>query len=76
MCTSPPPSLSLTLVPLFACLSRQVSATVAWVTIDGTAHCRDMYAPDVFAGSGNPDTEAVKWAHSRISANVAAYLAD
>jgi hypothetical protein len=47
---------------------------VAWVTIDGTAHCRDMYAPDVFAAVGNPDTDAVQWAHAAIAANVAAYL--
>mmetsp|Transcript_27774 Transcript_27774/g.52619 ORF Transcript_27774/g.52619 Transcript_27774/m.52619 type:complete len:541 (-) Transcript_27774:128-1750(-) len=44
------------------------------VFIDGTAHCRDMYAPEAFASSGFNDTGAVQWAHSVISENVAAYL--
>lgn len=45
-----------------------------WVTIDGTAHCRDMWAPNVFEATGNPDTEAIQWAHAAIAANVKAYL--
>lgn len=47
---------------------------VAWVTIDGTAHCRDMYAPHAFAAAGNPDTASVQRAHAAIAANVATYL--
>lgn len=46
------------------------------VFIDGTAHCRDMYAPEAFAASGWNDTGAVQWAHAVIGENVAAYLKD
>ncbi|ETV93012.1 hypothetical protein, variant 1 [Aphanomyces invadans] len=36
--------------------------------IDGTSHCRDMYAPQV------NDTQAIQAAHKQIAANVALYL--
>jgi hypothetical protein len=49
-------------------------AKVAVVEIDGTAHCRDMYAPGTFDDVGIPDTEAVVWAHAAIAKNVAKYL--
>lgn len=52
----------------------KASASVDWVTIEGTAHCRDMLAPGVFAFMGNPDTEAIEWAHAAIAANVKTYL--
>jgi serine protease 16 len=43
------------------------------VFIDGTAHCRDMYAPDAFSPSFE-DTASVIWAHEAIRANVAKYI--
>jgi len=44
------------------------------VFIDGTAHCRDMYAPEIFSQYGFNDTQAVKDAHKRIKANVYQYI--
>ena len=44
------------------------------VFIDGTAHCRDMYAPGIFAANGFPDTGAVVWAHQQVNASVREYL--
>lgn len=55
--------------------SQETSKSVRPVEIDGTAHCRDMYAPDTFAAIGVPDTEPVIWAHNVIAENVANYLA-
>ena len=54
--------------------AQRVAPGVSIVELDGTAHCRDMYAPGVFEAIGVPDTEPVKWAHAKIAANVAAYL--
>lgn len=57
---------------------RQVlAAGVSVVELDGTAHCRDMYAPGAFESLEPPieDTPPVKWAHARIMADVARYLA-
>lgn len=56
--------------------TQEISPGVAIVEIDGTAHCRDMYAPGAFEAVGVPDTEPVKWAHSVIMANVAAYISN
>ena len=53
---------------------QETAPGVTIVEIDGTAHCRDMYAPGVFEAVGVPDTEAVQWAHAVISANVAKYI--
>ena len=39
------------------------------VFIDGTGHCRDM-----FASNSTIDTEAIQWAHDKISENVKMYL--
>lgn len=56
--------------------STQVLASgVTPVEIDGTGHCRDMYAPGTFESVGVPDTASVQWAHSVIAENVASYLA-
>jgi len=44
------------------------------VFIDGTAHCRDMYAPEAFASAGFNDTEPVQWAHQVIRQDVARYI--
>jgi len=44
------------------------------VFIDGTAHCRDMYAPNAFAPKFN-DTGSVVWAHKKIKEQVLGYLA-
>ena len=52
----------------------QPSDTV--VTIDGTGHCRDMYAPNSIAKIGIPDTAAVQWAHQVIANDVARYIGD
>jgi hypothetical protein len=50
---------------------------VSVVELDGTGHCRDMYAPGAFAKLPVPivDTPSVQWAHAKISADVARYLA-
>jgi hypothetical protein len=54
--------------------SQDTAKSINIVEIDGTAHCRDMYAPDTFDDVGVPDTEAIKWAHASISDAVAHYL--
>ena len=54
--------------------SQRLAEGVEAVFIDGTAHCRDMYAPDVFAVYGIEDTDAVKEAHARVKANVYSYI--
>ena len=54
--------------------AQELSKGITVVTIDGTAHCRDMYAPETFAAIGVDDTPAVQWAHGVIAAQVAAYL--
>jgi hypothetical protein len=53
---------------------QETSSGVSIVEIDGTAHCRDMFAPNVFVPLGIEDTEAVQWGHAAIAAIVAAYL--
>jgi len=53
---------------------QKTAKTISIVEIDGTAHCRDMYAPGTFESVGVPDTEAILWAHAKISENVAFYL--
>lgn len=53
---------------------QAVAKGIAVVTIDGTAHCRDMYAPGTFEAIGVPDTGAMAWAHQVIAERVAAYL--
>ena len=54
--------------------SQHLDAAEHVVFIEGTVHCRDMYAPSAFAASGWPDTVPVKWAHAQIRADVARYL--
>ncbi len=44
------------------------------VELEGTAHCRDMYAPGALEHAGVADTPSVKWAHATIGRNVADYL--
>jgi len=57
--------------------SQQTVPGVSVVELDGTAHCRDMYAPGAFASLDPPivDTPSVVWAHARIGADVARYVA-
>mmetsp|Transcript_22008 Transcript_22008/g.53884 ORF Transcript_22008/g.53884 Transcript_22008/m.53884 type:complete len:81 (-) Transcript_22008:230-472(-) len=50
--------------------SQQVTASESIVLIDGTAHCRDMYATNVFG----EDTVPIVWAHEVIRTNVAKYV--
>ena len=57
------------------CPSQALATSDALVTIDGTAHCRDMYRPDIFADIGVPDTPSVVWAHAKIRAAVSRFLA-
>ena len=54
--------------------SQKIAEGVVPVFIDGTAHCRDMYAPDAFVSVGINDTQAVKDAHARIKKNVYSYI--
>jgi len=56
------------------CPGVQTTSGTSIVEIDGTAHCRDMYAPGAFESIGIPDTEPVKWAHQVISAKVEYYI--
>ena len=51
-----------------------IGPRVNYVEIIGTAHCRDMYAPDLFSRQGIDDTESVKWAHKQIAHDIARYL--
>lgn len=53
---------------------QRTAEGVTVVEIDGTAHCRDMYAPGVFESIGIPDTSSVQWAHQVISQKVAEYI--
>jgi serine protease 16 len=53
---------------------QETSPEVSVVFIDGTAHCRDMYAPGAFESMNVSDTSAVVWAHAKIKANVESYL--
>jgi hypothetical protein len=57
------------------CADQAVAPTSAVVTIDGTAHCRDMYAPGLLTPYGIPDTPSVVWAHAKVVDMVAGYLA-
>ena len=54
--------------------SQETTPGVAIVEIDGTAHCRDMYAPGTFEDVGIPDTTSVQWGHAVIAQNVAKYI--
>lgn len=54
--------------------AQRVAPGVSVVELDGTAHCRDMYRPGVFADIGVPDTPSVVWAHAKIRAAVARFL--
>ena len=47
---------------------------VSVVELHGTAHCRDMYAPGAFEGSGIHDTPDVEWAHNKIANDIHRYL--
>ena len=53
----------------------EITSSETIVEIDGTAHCRDMYAADAFAPKFN-DTGAIQWAHAKIRESVESYLAD
>ena len=49
------------------------------VELQGTGHCRDMFAPGAFDDLPSPrgpiaDTPSVRWAHAAIGAAVARYL--
>ena len=54
--------------------SQETTPGVTIVEIDGTAHCRDMYAPGTFEDVGIPDTSSVQWGHAVIAQNVAEYI--
>lgn len=53
---------------------QRTSSGVHVVELDGTAHCRDMYAPNAFAAQGVEDSPSVKWAHAAIAADMDRYL--
>jgi len=53
----------------------EMTASETRVEIDGTAHCRDMYASGAFSPEFN-DTGAIVWAHNKIQQQVEAYLMD
>eukprot|EP00756_Hemistasia_phaeocysticola_P065114 Hpha_TRINITY_DN8312_c0_g1::TRINITY_DN8312_c0_g1_i1::g.154377::m.154377 len=57
------------------CPKQRLAASDELVFIDGTAHCRDMYSPGVFEPIGVADTPPIVWAHSKIAAAVAQFLA-
>ena len=53
------------------------AACVSVVELSGTAHCRDMYAPNAFMSLPHdplPDPPSVTAAHATIAADVARYL--
>ncbi|GAB5372614.1 hypothetical protein AAMO2058_001680000, partial [Amorphochlora amoebiformis] len=50
--------------------AQHISDSESIVFIDGTAHCRDMYASNLFG----PDSEPIQIAHDHIRANVGAYI--
>ena len=59
-----------------SCTKQQLqSETDALVFLENTGHCRDMYAPNALTRVGIADTESVQWAHAKIAARVAQYLA-
>uniref|UniRef100_A0A7S3ZA24 Uncharacterized protein n=1 Tax=Lotharella globosa TaxID=91324 RepID=A0A7S3ZA24_9EUKA len=49
---------------------QAVTPSESIVEIDGTAHCRDMYASGVFG----EDPDPISWAHAVIRQNVARYV--
>eukprot|EP01063_Lacrimia_lanifica_P007146 TRINITY_DN14523_c0_g1_i1.p1 TRINITY_DN14523_c0_g1~~TRINITY_DN14523_c0_g1_i1.p1 ORF type:complete len:546 (+),score=150.30 TRINITY_DN14523_c0_g1_i1:61-1698(+) len=55
------------------CTPQRVAASDDVVLIDGTAHCRDMMRPNGIPGV--PDTPSVQWAHAKVAAAVARFLA-
>lgn len=56
------------------CPKQRLGTDDVAVTINGTAHCRDMYAPGALAPYGTNDTAAVAAAHAIITSRVAEYL--
>lgn len=50
--------------------AQRVTPTESIVFIDGTAHCRDMYATNAIG----KDTEPIQWAHDKIRKNVMQYI--
>ena len=56
--------------------SQRIGLGVSVVELEDTAHCRDMYSPNLLNRGARPieDTPSVKWAHSVIRANVANYI--
>jgi len=56
------------------CRPQALSSSEHLVFLDGTAHCRDMYAPKALEAAGIADTTPVVWAHAKISAAVASFL--
>jgi hypothetical protein len=57
-----------------SCKPQAISPSEQLVFIDGTAHCRDMYAPGAFEAIGIADTPPVVWAHAKIANAVASFL--
>ena len=64
-----------------ACPAQRVTRSETVVEIDGTAHCGDMYAPNMFAGKPfcpgpacHNDSASLVWAHGVIAGQVHAYL--
>jgi thymus-specific serine protease len=56
-----------------ACEKQRLKASDHLVFLDGTSHCRDMFAP-VGPNATVKDPEAVVWAHVQIAKYVASYL--
>ena len=50
--------------------AQRVAPGVSVVELDGTAHCRDMYATNAIG----KDTEPIQWAHDKIRKNVMQYI--
>lgn len=57
------------------CTPQHIEADDKVVFMDGTAHCRDMYAPGLLEKYNISDTPDVVHAHAAIAARVAGYLA-
>ena len=55
------------------CTTQNVDSRSSMVFIQGTGHCRDMYAANALAPAV-PDTSYVQQAHAEIENNVALYL--
>lgn len=53
------------------CYQQQITSSDNLVFMDGTAHCRDMFATNYL---GRKDRPSVQWGHTKISQNVAKYL--